>query len=165
MTDGTDEAFEAPLRTPLAHVRPEWIDHNGHMNVAFYVLAFDQALDAVYDRLDFGPAYIRRTNHSHFTLDIRIAYAREVVEGDPLAITFQLLDYDAKRYHYVMEMRHAEQGYLAATSEQLGMHIDLRARRSAPMPPDIQARFARLMRAHAGLPRPETVGRGIGIRR
>lgn len=165
MSDGTDEAFEAPLRTPLAYVRPEWIDHNGHMNVAFYVLAFDQALDAVYDRLDFGPAYIRRTNHSHFTLDIRVAYAREVVEGDPLAITFQLLDYDAKRYHYVMEMRHAEQGYLAATSEQLGMHIDLAARRGAAMPPGIQARFARLMEAHAGLPRPATVGRGIGIRR
>jgi acyl-CoA thioester hydrolase len=88
-----------------------------------------------------------------------------VVEGDPLAITFHLLDYDAKRYHYVMEMRHAEQGYLAATSEQLGMHIDLAARRSAPMPPEILTRFERLMRAHAALPRPETVGRGIGIRR
>ena len=27
-------------RTTLT-VLPEWIDHNGHMNVAYYVLAFD----------------------------------------------------------------------------------------------------------------------------
>ena len=157
--------YEAPLRAPLARVLPEWIDYNGHMNVAFYVLAFDKALDTVFDRFDFGVDYVRRTNCSYFTLDIAISYAQEVTEGDPLAITFQLLDFDEKRLHYAMEMRHAEQGFLAAACEQLGVHVDLGTRRSAPMPGEIVQRLERVREAHRSLPCPAQVGRTIGIRR
>ncbi len=45
------------LRTPLVYetcVKPEWIDHNGHMNVAFFVLAFDEATDAAYKPAQSG---------------------------------------------------------------------------------------------------------------
>ncbi len=31
----------APLELRQGRVRPEWLDYNGHMNVAYYVLAFD----------------------------------------------------------------------------------------------------------------------------
>lgn len=161
MAESTD--FEAPLRAPPARVLPEWIDYNGHMNVAFYVLAFDKALDGVFDRFDFGVDYVRRTNRSYFTLDIAINYTQEVREGDPLAITFQLLDFDEKRLHYYMEMRHAEQGYVAASCEQLGVHVDLGTRRSAPMPPDILDLLGRVRAAHTALPAPPQVGRTIGI--
>lgn len=163
MTDSP--VFDAPLKAPPARVLPEWIDYNGHMNVAFYVLAFDKALDGVFDRFDFGVDYVRRTNRSYFTLDIAINYAQEVREGDPLAITFQLLDFDEKRLHYYMEMHHAEHGYLAASCEQLGVHVDLGTRRSAPMPPEILELLGRVHAAHAALPAQPQVGRTIGIKR
>jgi acyl-CoA thioesterase FadM len=91
-----DQALElAPSR-----VKPEWIDYNGHMNVAYYVLAFDKALDNFCDRIDVGAAYVKRTNQSIFTLEMHVHYRQEVLEGDPLRFTFQLLDADEKRMHY-----------------------------------------------------------------
>lgn len=156
-------AFEAPLVLPPRQVKPEWIDYNGHMNVAYYVLAFDNALDDAFDRLDFGVDYVRRTASSFFVVETHVTYAREVRENDPLRITFQLLDHDEKRLHYFMAMHHAEEGYLAATSEQLGLHVSLETRRSTPMPAAMQARFAAMMAAHRALPRPAEAGRVIGI--
>ena len=65
-----------------------------------------------------------------FVIETHVNYQREVVEDDPLRIDLQLLDLDAKRVHYFMRMFHDEKGYLAATSEQLSTHVDLKARRS-----------------------------------
>lgn len=157
--------FEAPLDCGQATVLPEWIDYNGHMNVAYYVLAFDQALDRTFDRFDCGQAYVQRTNRSYFVLEAHVRYLQEVTKGDPLSFTFHLIDLDAKRLHYFVHMYHAEKGYLAATSEQVAMHIDLADRRSAPMPPEQQALFEGLARAHAGLPLPEGLGRTIRLRK
>ena len=146
-------------------VLPEWIDYNGHMNVAFYVLAFDQALEVIMESYGIGESYVQTGAGTTFVLENHVNYVGEVLEGAPLRITFQLLDHDAKRFHYFLRMYHAEEGFLSATAEQLTMHVDLSSRRSAPMPPDVRDRFAALSAAQAGLPRPEEAGRPMGIRR
>ncbi|MFA5119861.1 thioesterase family protein [Zavarzinia sp.] len=158
-------SIEAPLDCGQAVVRPEWIDYNGHMNVGYYTLAFDQALDRAFDRFDCGKAYVERTNHSFFVLQTNVRYLQEVTQGDPLAFSFLLIDRDPKRLHYFMEMRHGESGFLAATSEQVALHVDLDRRRSAPMPEAHQALFAEMLAAHALLPRPEGLGQSIGLKR
>ena len=79
-----------PLETQVT-VEPGWIDYNGHMNVAYYVLAFDRATDRMLDLLDVGEAYRRRTEASFFVLESHITYDREVVADDPLRITTQIL--------------------------------------------------------------------------
>lgn len=155
----------APLDIHRETVQPEWIDYNGHMNVAYYVLAFDHATDRFFDLIDLGADYVRRTNHSSFVLETHVTYQQEVKEGDPLRFTFQLVDADEKRLHYYFEMFHAEAGYRAATSEQLALHVDLGARRSAAFPSELGARIAAVRQAHAGLDCPEGVGRTIGLRR
>jgi acyl-CoA thioester hydrolase len=157
--------FPAPFVAPPARVRPEWIDYNGHMNMAFYSLAFDHALDAAYDALDIGEGYLERSGCSHFTLEAHVTYLREVREGDPLRITWQLLDWDHKRLHFFEEMFHADEGFLAATSEQIAIHVDMGTRRSASFDDAQQARFAEVMAAHAALPRPAQAGHVIGIPR
>jgi acyl-CoA thioester hydrolase len=157
--------FAAPIDSHRGTVRPEWIDYNGHMNVAYYVLAFDHATDDLFDALGLGVAYREAADHSTFSLQIQVTYLRELQLGAPIRVTTQLLDHDAKRLHYFHEMYHAEEGYRAATCECLSIHVDLTARRSAPLPADIQARLAALMAAHADLPRPSEVGRTIAIRR
>ena len=157
--------FESPIEIAGGTVRPEWIDYNGHMNVAYYLLAFDQALDRLYDDIGLGIDYRRATNHSTMTLETHIHYMRELVEAAPMHFTFQLLDYDQKRQHFFGSMHHAEEGFVAATHEWLTIHVDLESRRSAPMPDEKVAIFENLMAAHTSLPQPERAGTVIGIRR
>lgn len=143
----------------------EWTDQNGHMNVAYYVLAFDRATDAFYDVLGNGWSYLDRTGKSTFTLAMNVDYLGEIFAGDSVRIVSRLIDCDYKRIHYFHEMHHATKGYLAATNEILAMHVDMATRRSEPFPPDLQTKLAEVKLAHAALPLPPRVGRRLGIRR
>jgi len=156
---------ETPIVCPQKTVDPAWIDYNGHMNMAYYNLIFDQCVDYVYDNIGIGAEYAHTTGGSCFTLEIHVNYLQELVLGDPVRVTFQLLDWDAKRLHYYEEMFHAEKGYLAATSEQLALHVNMESRRSAAFPQHIQEKLSQLMADHASLPRDERVGQIMGIRR
>lgn len=155
----------APLELLRIAVKPDWIDYNGHMNVAYYVLVFDLATDGLFAMLDIGADYVQRTNKSAFVLETHVQYIQEVVEGAPLKVTGQVLDADDKRIHLYSEMFHADDGFLAATSELMLLHVDLGARGAAPFPPEVQARVDAIRAAHAGLARPQAAGRVIGIRR
>jgi acyl-CoA thioester hydrolase len=155
----------APITIHTDVVRPEWIDYNGHMNVAYYMLAFDMATDAFFDHIGLGEAYKTKYNFTTFSLEGHITYDREVLQGDPLMFKTYLLDYDSKRIHYFHEMYHATEGYLAATNELITIHIDFNERRSAPFAPEMLERLEALMQQHKHLPRPDKIGRTIGIRR
>ena len=146
-------------------VQPDWVDANGHMNVAFYVLAFDKATDAFYDQLGLSWDYLDDHNHSLFTLGMNVDYVQEVFEGDPLRITTQLLDWDAKRLHYAHQMFHAQKGYLAATNEALAIHVSMETRRSTPFDEAMQAKLTSVFEHHKSVEAPEFVGRTLGIRR
>lgn len=157
--------IEAPLTLHTETVRPEWIDYNGHMNLAYYVLVFDHATDEFLDFIGMDSNYRARTQCSMFTLETHVNYEREVEEGASIRVSTQLLDYDPKRLHYFHSMYHADEGYLAATTELIVMHIDMAQRRSSSMPDDILGRVAMVMDSHRDLPLPSQVGRVIGIRR
>ncbi len=158
-------AYDAPLSLFETEVLPEWIDPNGHLNVTYYVRAFDLSTDAFMDMLGVGWAYSEREKHSIFMLEAHVHSLDEVVEGDRLRFTVQLLDYDAKRIHIFQEMFHAEKGYRAATSEWLAIHVDMAARRSVPLPSGARDKLVEIMAAHQALPRPELAGQAMGIRR
>ncbi len=153
----------APLSLFECEVRPEWIDYNGHMNVAYYVLAFDLATDALFDYVGIGERYVMEQNRSMFALESHVTYQRELRAGDPIRITTQLLGFDHKRMHFAHLMFRGADGDLAATSEWLALHVDMATRRSAPIPDDIGARLAAVREAHAALPPPPGVGRVIGL--
>ncbi|GMR23501.1 MAG: thioesterase family protein [Acidobacteriota bacterium] len=146
-------------------VEPNWIDYNGHMNVAYYHMAFDHSTDRFLDKIGLGEEYLAREPGSMFALEDHMTYQRELEEGDPLRITLQLLDFDEKRVHYFLRMYHAEKDSLAATMEHLSIFIDMRLRRSTPMPPEVHEALAEVFEAHRHLGRPEEVGRLMGIRR
>ena len=92
-------------------------------------------------------------------------YIQELHLGDPIRLTCQLLDYDSKRIHYFFNMYHATENYLAATCEQLLLHVNLEERRSSPFPKTVLSKLETLMAIHRKLPRPEQAGKPIGIRR
>lgn len=153
----------APLELHRETVRREWIDYNGHMNVAFYVLVFDHATDAALAHVGLDDAHRASAGGSVFAGDSHVTYLREVAEGDPLRVTTQLLAFDAKRLHLYHEMYHDADGYLAATSEWLILYVDLNRRRVAAMPEAVQARLAEIERAHRRLGWPERAGRVIKV--
>ncbi|WP_193171682.1 thioesterase family protein [Nisaea nitritireducens] len=146
-------------------VQSDWVDYNGHMNVGYYVVAFDKATDALLDHLGLGASYRHERDASVFVLEAHVTYDREVVSGDGLRFTTQILDHDAKRMHVFHRMYHAVDHYLAATNELMIMHVDLKTRRSAPFPAAALERLQNLKRDHDALPRPAAAGRTIAIRR
>ena len=160
-----EPAKGAPLDVHRAVVLPEWIDWNGHMNVGFYVVAFDKATDTLCNQFGCSWEYTREKIGMTFVLEAHVTYDREVKEGDPLRITTQILDHDQKRIHYMHMMYHGSEGYLAATNELMLMNIDYESRRSAPWPGFAMERIGRLAAAHRPLPRPPQAGRIIGIKK
>ena len=146
-------------------VRPEWIDHNGHMNMGYYLVVFDFATDAFLAWVGLDGQHRQRQQVTTFCLEAHITYHREVRRGDPLRFTTRLLGHDAKRIHYLHEMHHATAGYLAATNELMLMNIDYETRRSAPWPDWAMERLDRMAAAHKSLPVPAQAGRLIGIKR
>lgn len=145
-------------------VQPEWIDYNGHMNVAYYVLAFDLAVDEIFNLFGLTEAYRKASGHSSFALESHVTWQRELHLGDPLRVTAQFLGFDGKRVHTVYHMYHAEDGFLAATSEWLQISVDMAARRSAPFEPVVANKIAALVARHRDLPRPPEVGRRIAVK-
>ena len=146
-------------------VLPEWIDHNNHMNVAYYVLIFDQSLDEVLDLIELTRDYRKKSGNTVYVLETHVTYVQEVKEGDLLEIYAQVIDCDDKRMHLYLEMYHKEEGFLAATSEQMIMHIDASGPKAAVMPEFIQKNLQNLKEEAASGPQPARVGAKIGIRR
>ena len=157
---------EQLLNCPVVEVAAEWIDYNGHMNMAYYNVAFDQyGTDHLLDQLGLGLDYVRQTNASTFTLEQHVTYLRELKLSDSILITCQLLDYDSKRLHCFLNMYHADVGFLAATSEQLLMHVNLEIRRSSILPDVAIDKLAAMMLRHQELAKPPQAGHVIGIQR
>jgi len=146
-------------------VEPDWIDYNGHMNVAYYHMAFDQATDRFLVNIGLGEDYVACESGSMFALEDRLTYQGELEEGDPIRIDLQLLDFDEKRMHYFQRMYHVEKDYLAARCEHLSIFIDMRIRRSTRMPPAVRQALVNVFEEHRHWDRPEEVGRLMGIRR
>ena len=155
----------APLVSPTQTVIEDWIDYNGHLNMAFYNVIFDRAVDHFYDLLGVGAQYAESGAGSCFTMEVHVHYLNEVSLDDKLELHLQLLDYDSKRLHYFQQMYHKEQGYLAATSEQLALHVDLNTRRSGAFPQQVLDKLDAMATTHLRLDAPSQVGHRIGIKR
>ena len=100
--------FEAPISRWQERILPEWLDYNGHMNVAYFMLVFDHGTDAFYPLIGLGKPYRQRTGKSTFAVESHITYQRELSVNEEVKVTTQLLGFDAKRIHYFHTMWHVE---------------------------------------------------------
>lgn len=144
-------------------VLPEWIDVNNHMNVAYYVLAFDQGVDALWDRFGITDEHIREMNSSTFAVESHVVYRRELRLDDPYIVTAQILAFDEKRIHQFQRLYHAGEHFLAATAEWMNLHVDLSTRRVAPWPPAILADIARVAESQGDWSWPHDAGRRMHV--
>lgn len=144
-----------------ASVLPAWLDYNGHMNVAWFMQAFELGIDSYKTVVGLDPHYIARSRRSTVALESHITYQREALLGDALRIETRILDCDGKRVHVYQELcRGAE---LLASQETLAISFDIAARRSCPFEPALAENYRRMVALQAGLPRPVWVGRAVGL--
>ncbi|HLY44946.1 MAG TPA: thioesterase family protein [Stellaceae bacterium] len=153
----------APFERFQGEVLPEWIDHNGHMNLAYYTVLFDRATDLLFEELGLGLDYRRQSDLGTFVAETHNLYERELLVGARVRVATQILGADDKRLHLAHEMFALDGGHRAATQELMFLHVDLRARRVSPFPPNLRARVARWAGAHARLPRPDWAGRRLSL--
>ena len=153
----------APFLSSVMQIEPQWIDYNGHLNMAYYNVMFDRAIDELWLQLGIGPGYRRERQGSTFTAECHVRYLREIHLGDPVQVSILLVGADEKRLHTFQELRHASEGWVSATSENMSIHIDMTARKTAPFPSDIRARIEAVAKAHRAIARPEDLGRKIAM--
>jgi acyl-CoA thioester hydrolase len=159
-------SISAPFDRFRGEVLPEWIDYNGHMNLAYYTVLFDQATDLLFDELGLGLDYRQNRKLGTFVAETHNLYERELLVGARVRVATQIIAIDAKRMHighemYALDGPHA--GTRTATQELMFLHVDLEARRVCPFPPDMHERVAEAAAAHAGLPYPAWSGRRIAM--
>ncbi|MCP5372256.1 MAG: thioesterase family protein [Hyphomicrobiales bacterium] len=144
-------------------VQPGWIDYNGHMNLAFYVLAFDHATDTVFEALGVDEAYRRRTHQSIFVAETHVVYLDEALEGDRLLFATRILGHGDKKVRLFHEMYAEKTGALIATIELMILHVDLGARRAVPFPPQVLAGIEDMAARQAVLDPPPQAGRAVAL--
>ena len=152
------------IEVSRGHVLPEWIDINDHMNVAYYLLAFDQAVDELWTHFGLTEDYVRSHGNSTIAVESHVTWQREIVEGAPYVITSQILAFDDKRIHQFQRMYHADEGFLAATCEWMNLHFDTGSRRVAPWPEEIRARIAEFADNQGQQPWPEEAGQLMQVK-
>jgi acyl-CoA thioester hydrolase len=151
----------APYQRFEGEVLPEWIDWNGHLNLAYYVVLFDRATDLLFGELGLGLDYRRTEEKGTFVVETHNRYERELLVGERMRVATQILGCDDKRLHLGHEMFRSASGERTATQELMFLHIDMRSRRVSPFPPALRDRVGAWAAAHAWLPRPDWVGRHI----
>jgi acyl-CoA thioester hydrolase len=154
-------SIPAPFERYQGEVLPEWIDANDHMNLAYYIVLFDYATDMLFDAIGIGRSYKDSTNKGTFAVETHNLYARELLVGDRVRISTQVLAVDSKRLHLSHEMFMVSSGQRVAAQELLYLHVDLSTRRVVPFPDEVRERVAAAAATHAHLSRPDWIGRRI----
>ena len=151
--------------TTLHHdtVRAEWVDYNGHLRDAFYLLIFSFAVDAFIDRIGLTDAERRARQRSVYTLESHINYLHEIKQGTPVRVDARVIAHDAKRIQLYLEMFADGRDDAVAVSEQMLLQVDTNGPTSVPFDADVAARIAAFAALHAGAPAPAYSGRTIAL--
>ncbi len=158
-------ATAAPFTTPPTGLDPAWIDYNGHLNMAYYNVLFDRAVDLAFDAAGIGTDYREAGGGTFFTVEAHVRYLAEVQPDGIVRITVRLAGHDAKRLHLFLEMRDAVSGLLHATSEMLLLHVDLATRKVIRFGDEALADLGAWTARDEGLPALTDIGRRIALAR
>ncbi|MBY4832228.1 thioesterase family protein [Burkholderia dolosa] len=155
---------DTPLTIYRDVVRPEWVDYNGHLRDAFYLLIFSFATDALLDRIGLDDAARRERGRSVYTLEAHVNYLHEIREGTHVRVDARVLAHDAKRLHLYLELFAHGHDAAVSASEQMLLHVDTRdGPKAAPFDADVAARVAELHALQRDCAPPAYAGRVIAL--
>jgi acyl-CoA thioester hydrolase len=156
-------ASGAPFTAYRQEVRREWLDYNGHLHDASYAIVLSDAHEELLAELGLSMDYRTQQAASMFTVETHLRFLAECSQGQTLTAATVLVAADAKRLRLYSDL-HADR-VPVATGESLYVHVDTDTGRSAPLPEDRWDKVAAMLAAHADIPRPDHLGRGVGERR
>ncbi len=151
------------LITYTTKIQPAWVDYNGHLRDAFYLLIFSYATDALMDTLGLDSDNREASGHSLFTLELHLNYLHEVKLGAEVQVHTQLIAFDAKRLHLYHSLHWVGDEKELAGNEQMLLHVDLAGPHATPFSEVTLARLMALSAGQKDLPRPALLGRVIGL--
>jgi acyl-CoA thioester hydrolase len=151
------------LTTYQTRVIPDWVDYNGHLRDAFYLLIFSYATDALMDRLDMDSNNRDASGHSLFTLELHLNYLHEVKLDTEVEVRTQIIGHDSKRLHLYHSLHKVGEEQELAGNEQMLLHVDLAGPRSAPFSADTLSRLQSIVAEQKDLPAPAYIGRVIAL--
>lgn len=156
-------SIDKPFNEFSTTVQSDWIDDNGHMNVAYYHLVFDLAARPFFNWLGFTAENRKKHHLSTFALETHLNYLSEVSVDTDIRVESRVLDVNEKRFHFYQEMFKTDSNTLAASHESLGTTVNMKKRASTAMPDDILKRIVDIKAAHDVLPRPWQIGHVMAI--
>tara|TARA_A100001388_G_C28517393_1_gene379265 strand:+ start:71 stop:532 length:462 start_codon:yes stop_codon:yes gene_type:complete len=110
-------------------VKKEWVDYNNHMNMAYYVLVFDQAWEVALERFKMGGTAAKKLARSTMVVETNTKYLNEIREGEKVDVNLIYFDHDKKRLHLKMEMISKKTNKISASMEWISLYIDLSKRK------------------------------------
>jgi len=158
-----NNAMTGLLVTWRGTVSPEWVDYNGHLRDAYYLLLFSYATDGLMDQIGLDEAGRKATGHSIFTVEAHINYVQEVKVGVAVEVRTQMLGQDSKRLQVYHSLHRANSQPLLAANEQMLLNVDMNGPFSTPFAPAVHEKLEALMAQHQSLPKPEYAGRSIAL--
>ncbi|UPJ59898.1 3-hydroxyacyl-CoA dehydrogenase NAD-binding domain-containing protein [Bradyrhizobium sp. 192] len=150
-----------PLRT-LRVIPSSWIDGNGHAAESTYLQLCSDATTTVGRYIRANGENLEGTG-TYYTVETHLSHLGELRAGDRVEVFTQVLGADEKRLHLFHVIKREGSEKRAATGEQMLIHVDAESRRSAPVTGKMRERLLALAQLHAKLPRPDRVGKGIGM--
>ena len=131
-------------------VRPDQLDHMGHMNVQWYTAKFDEATWHLFSTVGLTPSYFRGAARGMAALEQTTKYLAEALSGDLLACRSEVIEVRDKTIRFRHHMRNAESQAPVATSELVAAHIDLERRKACALPDEVASACRRLIETESG---------------
>ena len=154
---------QRPLLSWRGDVSPDWVDYNGHLRDAYYLLIFSLASDSLMDHIGLDEAGRQATGHSLFTLECHLNFLHEVKAGATVEVYTQVLAHDKKRLHIAQSLHLVGAEAPRAVNELMLLNVDMKGPRSAEFAASVLPHVERLATLHTGLPRPKFIGRVIQL--
>ena len=161
-----DGPYSTPIILPEQEVLNEWLDYNGHMNVAYYTLAFDKSLDIfLEDLLGIGESHAYKNNQGPFVVQAHYHYLNEMRLNEKFHVRLFVVDCDKNKMHLCMEIYSLFQEKVIAVVEQVLINVNLKLRKSEPYPPWAFEKLIKLKNTHKNASLPSAFGKSIGLKK
>ena len=161
-----DGPYSTPIILPEQEVLNEWLDYNGHMNVAYYTLAFDKSLDIfLEDLLGIGESHAYKNNQGPFVVQAHYHYLHEMRLNEKFHVRLFVVDCDKNKMHLCMEIYSLFQEKVIAVVEQVLINVNLKLRKSEPYPLWAFEKLIKLKNTHKNASLPSAFGKSIGLKK
>jgi acyl-CoA thioester hydrolase len=161
-----NQLYQTPIILSEKKVIADWIDYNGHMNVAYYTLVFDKALDIFLEKiLGIGETYAHESKQGPFVLQAHYHYLNEMTLDERFNVRLLVIDHDQKRMHLCLDIFSKDKKKVIAVSEKILINVNLDIRKSESYPLSAYKKLQKLKNTHAEFDFPAVLGKSIGLKK